>query len=463
MNLQVNRSGHPSAAPDLGRANVSHADALAKALQAQLAGKLGDAEANYREILAHTPGHPTATHFLGVTLHQLGRSEEGVALVQASLAHPPGHGDWHNTLGNMLVQSGRLEEAVPAFLGAVEAEPHHAVAWNNLGAVLLRQGHVAEARSALENAVALQPEFRDALVNLGDAHAQAGAQHEAALCYCAEYVLRPPEHTQPHMLGIALSQLGRTQDAARVYEQWLLDEPANPVAMHLLQACQGALSADRASPDYVQAYFDQFADTFESKLLGNLGYSVPARLPALLNAVGLEPAGMLRVLDAGCGTGLCGEVLRPLAGALTGVDLSARCLEKARAKHVYDQVHHGDIVAYLGTCEPEALDLVVAADMLIYFGDLEPVLASTGRALAPGGWLVASLEEWMPEPTGSGTEEACAGYRLHSAGRYSHRRRYLLELLDACGFTVRHVESLDIRSELARPVPGLLIAAQRAR
>lgn len=461
MNQQAAYSGHPTTSSDPGFASASHSAALAKALQAQLAGKLEDAELAYREILACMPDHPTAMHFLGVTLHQLGRSEEGLALVQASLAHPPGHGDWHNTLGNMLVQLGRHEEAVPAFLEAVEAEPHHAVAWNNLGAVLLRQGHLNEAKSALANAVALNPQFKDALLNLGEAHTQAGEPHEAALCYCAEYVLRPPQATQPHMLGIAFSQLGRTQDAVRVYEQWLLAEPANPVARHLLEACKGALSEDRASPDYVQAYFDQFADTFESKLLGNLGYRVPARLSALLQTMGLKPGNTLQVLDAGCGTGLCGEILKPYASTLTGVDLSAKCLEKAHAKHVYDSLEHKDIVEYLSAYQPAALDLVVAADTLIYFGDLRPILAGAAQALMPGGWLVASLEEWRPET--SAAEEVRIGYHLHAAGRYSHHRSYVLELLHACGFMVRHVEALDIRSELARPVPGLLIAAQRAR
>jgi predicted TPR repeat methyltransferase len=79
----------------------------------------------------------------------------------------------------------------------------------------------------------------------------------------------------------------------------------------------------------------------------------------------------------------------------------------------------------------------------------------------PGGWLVASLEEWRPET--SAAKEGRIGYHLHAAGRYSHHRSYVLELLHACGFMVRHVEALDIRSELARPVPGLLIAAQRTR
>ncbi len=440
--------------------DTHHTDVLAKALQAQLAGALDAAELAYREILACAPGHPIAMHFLGVTLHQRGRSEEGVAWVRASLAHPPGHGEWHNTLGNMLVQLGRHEEAVPAFLEAVEVEPRNAVAWNNLGAVLLRQGCVTEARSALANAVALAPTFRDALLNLGEAHTQAGALHEAALCYCAEYVLRPSEHIQPHMLGVALSQLGRTAEAALVYEQWLQKEPSNPVARHLLDACRGTLSADRASAAYVQAYFDQFADTFEAKLIGNLGYSVPARLPALLQTAGLRPEGTLRVLDAGCGTGLCGAALRPFAATLTGVDLSSRALDKAREKQVYDALLHHELVDYLSVCEPGAVDLLVAADTLIYFGDLETVLVGAVRSLAPGGWLVASFEEWVPTQVGSDT--ASPGYRLHSAGRYSHCRSYVLELLAVCGLQVRHVEQMDIRSELARPVPGLVVMAVAA-
>ena len=153
---------------------AGHTPWLEGALNAQRDGRFAEAQAVYQRVLRQEPGHPVATHFLGVLLFQCGQTDAGLALVQSSLAAAPGLSDWHNTLGNMLAQLGRADEAVAAFMGALEVDARHALAWNNLGALLLEQGNVEGARMALQNAVAMDPAFRDALQNLGDAHTRAG-------------------------------------------------------------------------------------------------------------------------------------------------------------------------------------------------------------------------------------------------------------------------------------------------
>ncbi len=440
----------------LAPAPASRLAAFDRALSDHLAGHLREAETGYRRVLDGAPRHAAALHFLGVLLHQQGRSDEGIALVRESLAASPDESDWHNTLGNMLSATGQDAEAVAAFMAALEVDARHAHAWNNLGALLLRNGQAGEAIRAFDNAVTIDSAFEDAWYNLGDAQARVGDEQAAAVSRCAAYVLRPLADKPRHMLGVAFSVLGRFDDAARMYEQWLVQEPGHPVASHLLAAARGGAAPERASNAYLQAYFDGLADSFDHKLLGTLHYSVPALIGQVLRERGVPPHS-LRILDAGCGTGLCGQEVAPHARTLIGVDLSARSLELAAGKGVYSALQQQEVVAHMADGPGAAYDLVLAADTLIYFGDINGFLHAAVHSLAAGGQLIASFEELAP----AGGDGAGPSHAITPSGRYSHRRSHVLERLRAAGFEAPEVTDIDIRNELARPVTGFLVVARR--
>jgi predicted TPR repeat methyltransferase len=75
----------------------------------------------------------------------------------------------------------------------------------------------------------------------------------------------------------------------------------------------------------------------------------------------------LTILDAGCGTGLCGPVLRPFASHLIGIDISSGILEKARSRHCYDQLEKSELTVFLQAAH-EVFDVVAACDTFNYFG-----------------------------------------------------------------------------------------------
>jgi predicted TPR repeat methyltransferase len=432
------------------------ADRLDAAISLHLAGQLAEAEAAYRAILQATPDSHAAMHYLGVLLHQQQRGDEGIEFVRASLRSPDAIGDWHNTLGNMLVDRGRDEEAIASFMNALQIDARHRLAWNNLGAVLLRRGQTGDAILAFQSAVAIDAEFEDALHNLADAFTRASDDRSAAHSRCAAYVLRPTPDKPRHMLGLAYRVLGRLDDAAKVYEAWLIDSPGDPIASHLLMACREGATSGRASDAYLARYFDEFSESFEQKL-SKLAYSVPERLGDALGQLGLAPHS-LRILDAGCGTGLCGPQLAPYASRLTGVDLSAKSLAVAAAKGLYAELHQRELVDHMASSPGAAFDLVVAADTLIYFGDLEKFMHAASRVLAPSGLLIASFQEIEPHAS---AEAAQAGFAIEPSGRFSHSRAYLLERHEAAGFSPPAIRKIDIRLELGLPVEGVLTVARK--
>lgn len=420
------------------------------ALDAHLAGQLDAAESQYRRVLEQFPDHPSATHFLGILLHQKGHSDEGVLLVRKSIDLVPELEDWHNDLGNILAASKRDDEAAVAFMAALQINPNNPVVWNNLGAVLLSGGQVEEATISFENAIALDPGFEDALHNLGNSLTLLGRVEDASRHFSAAYVLRPNPDKPKQMLGSAYYTLGRIEEAAQVYRLWLQEEPANPIAQHMLAACTGQDVPERAANAYVETHFDQYANTFETKLVDSLSYRIPEKAGQALKDLAI-PAGTLNVLDAGCGTGLCCPHLAPYAKHLVGVDLSAKSLAVAAENAVYDELVKAELVEYL-SASAGIFDLVVVADTLIYFGSLEKVLQAAANALGSAGLLIASVEE---------SAASNAGFALNPSGRYSHSREYLVSVFTAAGFEFHSIAPVDIRMELGKPVPGLLLVARK--
>ena len=426
-------------------------EALEIAIQLQQDDRLAEADAVYGQILATAPDHPRALHYAGVLAHQLGRSSDGIALMEKSLAAVPDRADWHSNLGIALQECGRLDDAIEAYQRAIALDPGHANAHSNLGVLLRATGKPAEAEAAYRTAIRLDPEHVDAHNNLGVLLNGLKRTEEAVACFCRAITLRPKHPEARRLLGLAYCTLGETDEAIRIFEEWLAEEPGHPIASHMLSACTGRDIPARASNRYVEETFDSFAASFESKL-AKLSYRAPALVSAMLDDAGLQASKSLDVLDAGCGTGLCGPLVARYARRLTGIDLSAGMLAQAREKQVYDELLQVEITEYL-RARRDAFDIIVSADTLVYFGALEEVIAAAAGALRAGGVFAFTLEH--------GTGESGPGYRLETHGRYTHARPYVERLLASSGLEPV-IERAELRLETGVPVAGLVIRARKA-
>ncbi len=394
------------------------------------------------------PQHLEAQVNLGQVLRTLGDVAGARAAFQAVMALDAGNTQAHLGLGTLCQEAGDFEAAHRHYQAALQTDPDCAPAWNNLGTWHQERGERPAAADCYRRALALDSEcgfihHAEAHNNLGTLLADADRTAEAEACYRAALQVRPDFAEAHKNLAVVLQALGRRAEALASFRAAVRLRPDFSEAVYKLAALSGEPPPASAPAEYVAALFDGYAGEYDQHLVSTLQYRVPQALCALL-AERVPENGGLDVLDLGCGTGLSGAALRGLARQLTGVDLSPRMLAHARQRGLYDRLLEGDIVQVLAGQE-SSFDLVVAADVFVYIGDLEAVVASAARVLRPGGWLAFSVE-LLSE----------GEYRLLPTGRYAHAPAYLEALARRHGFTRVAQQAVTLRVEQGKPVAGQL-------
>ncbi len=357
-----------------------------------------------------------ALHMLGVLALDAGDGARAVELIGAAIGINGAHAAAHYNLGNALRLVGRTAEAIASYDRAIALRPEHARSHNNRANSLWDLKRYADAVAGYDRAVALEPGFADAW----------------------------------HNRGHALNELQRVDEAIDSYRRALAaGGDAARLEFELAALGAGSGPTPAAAPGrFVTNLFDRYAERFDEHLIGQLQYATPA---AAVDAVRrVSAARELDVLDLGCGTGLCGPLLRPLARTLCGVDLSPRMLDKARERGGYDELVCADVAGFLQT-RAAAYDLVIATDVFVYIGDLDAVFAGTRQALRTGGLFAFSVER--------GAE---ADFVLQPSKRYAHSEAYLRRLAAARGFDVASLEARFIRKDGATDIHGLIAVLRAA-
>ena len=424
---------------------------LQEALTAHQSGRLAEALPLYERALNERPADPDALHFFGLLRHNLGQSAAGIELIKQSLELAPDNPHAWINLGNILLELGRHTHAKRAYQEACTAGADLAEAWYGLGMCLRHLDEPQNAIGPLTRSLELLPDNARCLHERAMAYRDARDFAPAEADYRAAAALDPASPRVREGLGRLLYRLNRIDEAARVYREWRELEPDNPVPLYLGAAMSGDQTLTRAPTAYIAKSFDNFAAVYEDNMTG-LGYKAPAHALAALRAA--AQGGILaQILDAGCGTGFCGPLLRPLTQRLTGVDLSASMIDKARAKGCYDAFEVAELCAFM-RAHPAEFDAVVSADTLNYFGALEEPFAGAAACLKPGGWLVFTLEKLA--------EGAPESYRVEPHGRYSHGADYVRGALRGAGLEPISLELKPLRRERGADVAGLIVTAVRS-
>ncbi len=424
---------------------------LAQAMQCHTSGRATDAERLYGEVLSQDSQHPDALHLLGLLAAQAHHLERAQGLIWQAIAVQPGEAMFHNNLANVCIQRGQLAEAEALYVRALELDGRRLDALSNLGLLLSRTDRPDAAEQLLLRAVELAPNNPDWRQNLANLYLSLGRQNDA-LAQCHDgLVVAPRSRALRGLMVLAYAHLGLKAKAIEVLRAWIASEPDDPYPQHHLAALTGEQVPQRASDDYVSRLFDGFAGSFDAKL-ADLSYQAPQLVAAEVARRAGPAAQDMDVLDAGCGTGLCGPLLAPFARQLVGVDLSEGMLRLAFGRSCYDSLIQGELVAFLRST-PAAYDLLTSADTLCYFGALEGFAEVARTALRAGGWLVFTVEA---HPSDAGLPD----HALQRHGRYSHSQPYVECALRSAGLHPVETQAVVLRHEGGQPVPGWLVTAQ---
>jgi predicted TPR repeat methyltransferase len=473
-------------------AGLPTAQALTRlALELLRGDRISEALGVLRSALALAPDDPVLWMNYGIALDQNKSPVEAADCLEHSVELSRQQPDTWLLLGMVRNKLGDLGGAEAAFRVALEQEPNSSVAWRFLGLLKQEQKDYAGAIDCLTAGIKAGGLDAAVLANLGKLHYQLGQIPEADDAYTRAVGVDPANshyrqmmrkarflrevleggsldaaianyrnsfsteecHTEKDMEELfssafsLLSGFGHIEAAARLGRKRLELWPANASTAYLLRAVAGDPGLDRSTPEYVVEHFDAFAEGFDAQLVSALGYDVPEKICVAIRQVTV--AGYLyHTLDAGCGTGLCGPGLRPISRELTGVDLSPRMLEQAARRKIYDTLACEELTAFLRRC-PGRFELIAAADVMIYFGDLSPVFAAAEVALRPGGVLALSTESWAGQ-----------GYRLQPSGRFAQAPEYVRSVAAKAFAELVYVET-TLRMEATGRLPGNLFVFRR--
>ncbi len=387
----------------------------------------------------------------GAARHAQGDTDGAARLYRKVLSQQPRNGNALNLLGILARQRGDTARAVELSRRAVEERPDSPIFLANHGAALAEAGRLREAVAALRAALARRPDDAITLRNLGQAMTAAG-DAVGALAPLRRAVALAPDAPEPWLaLAHALREAkdSGAAEAARRVLALPAPAPLQAQARFLLAGLGEDAPPDRAPASYVRDLFDQYAPRFDAELEGRLGYRTPALLARMLGDAGVVADASRRVLDLGCGTGLSGVALKPFAKRMTGLDLSPRMLAEAGKRKLYDALEEADLLDWLPR-QRGRFDLIAAADVLNYLGDLTPALRGIAEALAPGGIAAFSIEAGADAP-----------FVLGTGLRYRHDPEHVARLAAASGLAEIARQETVLREEKGTPVHGVLFVLRR--
>ena len=421
------------------------------------AGLISDAVTAFKHSLKLLWNQPDTWLLLGSAQQQRGDREEAGKSFQVALELAPNSRQGWQLLALLKQEQGDFAGAIEALTAGIKSGGANAVMLGNLGKLHYQLGRFAEADDVYMLATRFDPRnqhYRSMLRQTGFLRAVLAGGNLEEIIRKYQDDLPPGETAKKNdlkaFLSTAVSLLsgfGHLEAAAQLGRKSLELWPDDVAARYQLKAIEGDPGMVCSSPEYVLEHFDHFAAGFDGQLVGALGYDVPEQLGAALRGL-IKDGKDYDTLDAGCGTGLCGPQLRAWSRTLTGVDLSPKMLEQAAEKKLYDALVCRELCAYLAEVSG-AYDLVVAADVLIYFGDLQALLGAIAKTLKPGGLLAFSIES-----------AAESGWRLQPSGRFVHSPEYVRDMARPDFEEISCAET-TLRLEANRRMPGRIFVFRR--
>jgi predicted TPR repeat methyltransferase len=345
-----------------------------------------------------------------------------------------------------LIAQGRPKEAATLLFDLIEQGRGGLLARFTLVHALLAAGDTGEAVRAARETALINPSVARAASSLGEALRVAGNLPTAIGEFQRALRLDPSLDFARIGLGHAWLDAGEPERALEIYAQI---ENASDELRNAIAQAEAARGQARSDPRYVRHLFDQFSADYDARMRGQLGYRGPEILRELSSFL-LPPRSDLAILDLGCGTGLAGMAFEDMAAHLDGIDLSPAMIEKSRALGIYDRLVVGDIESGLAAFD-RRYDLILAADTVVYLGDLARLFDAVAAHLSGDGLFLFTAESTQGE-----------GFELGPKRRWRHSEAYLRAQAQKAGMDVAGLMAASPRTEAGVPVDGFAVALRLA-
>lgn len=353
-------------------------------------------------------------HQLGIAYYHANQLENAQAAFEKALEINSKHEEANHYLATTLLAFGEYDKAITYYLRQL-ANAAMPETYFNLGCLYMAKDRLADAKSYFLSAQECEPNHLGTQLNLG------------SLCLKGKDIPTAILH----------------------YEKALALKPNDTEIKHILSALKQDQVPDKAPAAYLQHLFDQYADYYDQHLVTCLQYQVPKKLhDALASEIDLTEDLHWKIVDLGCGTGLAGILFKPYASELIGIDISEKMLSLAKEKACYDQLLCDDIENAIDKCHH--IDCIIAADVLTYLGDLNPLFSKIHTALKTNGLFLFSVEKTHDDD-----------FKLQQSIRYAHSKSYIAGLIKRHHFKTVRFDNLILRKQHNKPVEGYLVIVQK--
>ena len=411
----------------------------------------------------------------------------------------------YSNLVQLLLEKGDLEEAATVSNQAVNALPDDPTAWTNMGVVLRENLSFDWAAKCFENAV----KFSDgndavALNNLGNIYSRNNEVNKAYSAYSQALLADPADESSAYSLAIILRDSGDHVASRDMFQKCTDINPKNSAASFQLAALLGNSNVEQCPSDYVADLFDHYAKIgYDTHMVNSLQYKVPnymweAYVSTSPATVSEEP---LVIVELGAGTGLVGSRFRAGLSDIffstghsdviefTACDLSQEMILRAyeltynyssksnevvidsmtslpeqheQEDNVYTDVVIAECSEYLQTRIENGMssaDLILAGDVLVYMGNLEPLFNNVKSSLSipprTPGRFIFSVEK-LSEEAGQSKQ----GFVLQESARFAHTRQYVEETARRTGLSVLSCSEVPLRSDGGNSINGFIFVLQ---
>lgn len=409
--------------------------------------QLQAAETQFKNVLALNPEHVESQFYLGVFDLEAGRLQQAEQAFQNVLLHETNHVQALTNMGVVALKKHENQQAIDYFSKALAIDNDHNEARNNLAATFMHHDRFENALMHYDVLLSKEPDNIEYLYNSGVAQMALGHLNEAIQHF--EHLLHKKDDHFAALNNLAAIYI-RMDDRIKAQELLQRAIAANPddkASQHMLRALTGANETAETCPDYAENLFNNYALYYDQHVQKYLHYSLPNQIVRVLDELHIKS--VAHTLDLGCGTGLSGQVLRDISQTLDGVDIAEKMLAEARAKNIYDTLIEAEALRFLKQTNI-SYGLIVAADVLPYFGDLDPLFKAISEHLTRDGYFIFTTEISTLPP-----------WQLQQSARFSHHPDYLQQLANKYDLQNRSQQQVVARQQEGRDLSVLVIALQK--